>query len=50
MNRLRRPLAAFATLLAMSALFASTARADAKEVVIAYQDHGGAVALRAGNG
>src|SRR6201996_3420769 len=38
MNRFRRPLAAFATLLALSASFVSTAHADTKEVVIAYQD------------
>ena len=38
MNRLLRPLAAFATLLALSAPFASIAHADTKEVVIAYQD------------
>ncbi|MFM0042037.1 taurine ABC transporter substrate-binding protein [Paraburkholderia sediminicola] len=38
MNRLLRPLAAFATLLALSAPFSSAAHADTKEVVIAYQD------------
>src|SRR5580692_4472314 len=38
MNRLLRPLAAFATLLALSAPFSSVAHADTKEVVIAYQD------------
>ena len=38
MNRLLRPLAAFATLLALSAPLASIAHADTKEVVIAYQD------------
>jgi len=38
MNRILRPLAVFATLLALSAPFASVAHADTKEVVIAYQD------------
>lgn len=38
MNRLLRPLAAFATLLALSAPFSTAAHADSKEVVIAYQD------------
>lgn len=38
MNRLLRPLAAFATLFALSAPFAPSAHADQKEVVIAYQD------------
>src|SRR5258708_40100891 len=38
MTRLLRPLAAFATLLALSAPFSSVAHADTKEVVIAYQD------------
>jgi taurine transport system substrate-binding protein len=38
MNRFFRPLAAFVTLLAVSAPFASVAHADTKEVVIAYQD------------
>ena len=38
MNRFLRPLAAFATLLALSASFSSAAHADTKEVVIAYQD------------
>ncbi|WP_260854097.1 taurine ABC transporter substrate-binding protein [Paraburkholderia sp. BCC1886] len=38
MNRFLRPLAAFATLLALSASFSGAAHADSKEVVIAYQD------------
>ncbi|MFM0648825.1 taurine ABC transporter substrate-binding protein [Paraburkholderia bryophila] len=38
MKRFLRPLAAFATLLALSATFVSAAHADTKEVVIAYQD------------
>jgi taurine transport system substrate-binding protein len=38
MNRFFRPLVALATLLAVSAPFASAAHADTKEVVIAYQD------------
>ncbi|CAE6694317.1 Taurine-binding periplasmic protein [Paraburkholderia domus] len=38
MNRFLRPLAAFATLLALSAPLSSVAHADTKEVVIAYQD------------